>query len=93
MHEVRFNGCLGDRQLPTDRPIGEPSGNEGQYLQFTFCRCFHRFAAQSPDQPGGNRCGKDGLASKLRAVRRPAPGMPVQEPKRPVVTYTPSNRA
>jgi nitrate reductase delta subunit len=39
------------------------------------------------------QCGKDGLAAKLRAVRRPAPGMPAQEPKRPVVTYTPSNRA
>ena len=39
------------------------------------------------------QCGKDGLAAKLRAVRRPAPGMPVPEPKRPIVTYTPSNRA
>ena len=39
------------------------------------------------------QCGKDGLAAKLRAMRRPAPGMPAPEPKRPVVTYTPSNRA
>jgi nitrate reductase delta subunit len=39
------------------------------------------------------QCGKDGLAAKLRAARRPAPGMAVPEPKRPVVTYTPSNRA
>lgn len=37
-------------------------------------------------------CGKDGLASKLRASRRPAPGVPVSQPKRPVVTYRPSNR-
>jgi nitrate reductase delta subunit len=38
------------------------------------------------------QCGKDGLASKLRAMRRPAPGMTTPEPKRPVVTYTPSHR-
>jgi nitrate reductase delta subunit len=39
------------------------------------------------------QCGKDGLAAKLRAARRPAPGVPVPEPKRPIVTYRPSNRA
>ena len=38
-------------------------------------------------------CGKDGLAAKLRAGRRPAQGMPVPEPVRPIITYTPSNRA
>jgi nitrate reductase delta subunit len=39
------------------------------------------------------QCGKDGIAAKLRAARRPAPGMPAAEPKRPVVTYSQSNRA
>jgi nitrate reductase molybdenum cofactor assembly chaperone NarJ/NarW len=42
--------------------------------------------------PAAAQCGKDGLAAKLRAVRRPAPGMPVQEQKRPIITSTPSNR-
>ncbi len=37
-------------------------------------------------------CGRDGLVAKLRAARRSAPGVPVPEPKRPVVTYRPSNR-
>jgi nitrate reductase delta subunit len=46
-----------------------------------------------PAAAAAAQCGKDGLAAKLRAVRRPAPGMPAQEPKRPVVTYTPYNRA
>jgi len=46
-----------------------------------------------PTAVAAAQCGKDGLAAKLRAVRRPAPGMPAPEPKRPVVTYTPSNRA
>ena len=46
-----------------------------------------------PAAAAAAQCGKDGLAAKLRAVRRPAPGMPVLEPKRPVITYTPSNRA
>jgi nitrate reductase delta subunit len=46
-----------------------------------------------PAAAASAQCGKDGLASKLRAARRPAPGMPVQEPRRPVVTYTPANRA
>ena len=31
--------------------------------------------------------------AKVRAARRPAPGMPVVEPKRPVVTYRQTNRA
>ena len=46
-----------------------------------------------PGAAAAAQCGKDGLAAKLRAGRRPAPGLPVQEPKRTVVTYTPSNRA
>jgi nitrate reductase delta subunit len=39
------------------------------------------------------QCGKDGLAAKLRAVRRPAPGVPTPEAKRPVITTSSSNRA
>jgi len=46
-----------------------------------------------PAAAAAAQCGKDGLAAKLRAVRRPAPGMPVPEPKRPVITYTQSKRA
>jgi nitrate reductase delta subunit len=46
-----------------------------------------------PAAAAAAQCGKDSLAAKLRAGRRPAPGLPVQEPKRTVVTYTPSNRA
>ena len=42
-----------------------------------------------PGAAAAAQCGKDGLAAKVRAARRPAPGMPVPEPKRPVVTYTP----
>lgn len=38
-------------------------------------------------------CDTDGLAAKIRAGRRPAPGMPAQPSQRPVVTHTPSNRA
>jgi nitrate reductase delta subunit len=33
-------------------------------------------------------CGKDGLIAKVRAVQRPAPGMPVSKPRRPIVTYS-----
>jgi nitrate reductase delta subunit len=46
-----------------------------------------------PAAAAAAQCGKDGLAAKLRAARRPAPGMPVPEPVRPIITYTPSNRA
>jgi nitrate reductase delta subunit len=46
-----------------------------------------------PAAAAAAQCGKDGLAAKLRAARRPAPGMPVPEPKRPVVTYSQSNPA
>lgn len=46
-----------------------------------------------PAAAAAAQCGKDGLAAKLRAARRPAPGMPVPEPKRPVITYSQSNRA
>jgi nitrate reductase delta subunit len=37
-------------------------------------------------------CDTDGLASRIRAGRRPAPGM-ATEPRRPIVTHTPSTRA
>jgi nitrate reductase delta subunit len=46
-----------------------------------------------PAAAASSQCGKDGLIAKLRAVRRPAPGMPVSEPKRPVITTSVSNRA
>ncbi|HZT49660.1 MAG TPA: nitrate reductase molybdenum cofactor assembly chaperone [Hyphomicrobiaceae bacterium] len=46
-----------------------------------------------PGAAAAAQCGKDDLAAKLRAARRPAPGMEVPEPKRPVVTYSHSNRA
>ena len=46
-----------------------------------------------PAAAAAAQCGKDGLAAKLRAARRPAPGMPVPEPKRPVITCSRSNRA
>jgi nitrate reductase delta subunit len=46
-----------------------------------------------PGAAAAAQCGKDGLAAKLRAARRPAPGMAVPEPQRPVVTYSQSNRA
>jgi nitrate reductase delta subunit len=38
--------------------------------------------------PGAaSQCGKDGLASKIRAVQRPAPGVEPPRPQRPIVTY------
>ncbi|MBN8913778.1 MAG: nitrate reductase molybdenum cofactor assembly chaperone [Rhizobiales bacterium] len=37
-------------------------------------------------------CDTDGLASRIRAGRRPAPGMSAT-PRRPIVTHTPSTRA
>jgi nitrate reductase delta subunit len=46
-----------------------------------------------PGAAAAAQCGKDGLVAKLRAGRRPAPGVPAPEPKRPIVTYSPSNRA
>jgi nitrate reductase molybdenum cofactor assembly chaperone NarJ/NarW len=46
-----------------------------------------------PGAAAATQCGKDGLAAKLRAGRRPAPGVPVPEPKRPVITTSASNRA
>jgi nitrate reductase molybdenum cofactor assembly chaperone NarJ/NarW len=46
-----------------------------------------------PAAAAAPECGKDGLVAKLRAARRPAPGIPASEPKRPVVTYSQSNRA
>jgi nitrate reductase delta subunit len=46
-----------------------------------------------PGAAAAAQCGKDDLAAKLRAARRPAPGVAVPEPRRPVVTYRHSNRA
>ena len=40
-----------------------------------------------PGSVAAAQCGKDGIAAKVRAARRPAPGMPAPQPKRPVVTY------
>ena len=34
------------------------------------------------------QCGKDGLIAKVRAVQRPAPGVPASKPQRPVITYS-----
>jgi len=45
-----------------------------------------------PGSATAAHCGKDGIAAKIRAARRPAPGMPVAQPKRPVVTYRQANR-
>ena len=33
-------------------------------------------------------CGKDGLIAKIRAVQRPAPGLPASKPQRPIITYS-----
>jgi nitrate reductase molybdenum cofactor assembly chaperone NarJ/NarW len=38
-------------------------------------------------------CGKDGLIAKVRAVQRPAPGVPTSKPQRPIVTYSQRPRA
>jgi nitrate reductase delta subunit len=46
-----------------------------------------------PGAAAAAQCGKDDIAAKVRAARRPAPGMPVVESKRPVVTYRRTNRA
>ena len=46
-----------------------------------------------PAAAAAAQCGKEGLAAKLRAARRPAPGVPVPEPKRPIITTSASNRA
>lgn len=44
--------------------------------------------------PGADAaCDPDGIASKIRAGRRPAPGVAASEPRRPIVTHTPSTRA
>jgi nitrate reductase delta subunit len=43
--------------------------------------------------PGAATDCKDDLATRLRAVRRPAPGMPAREPVRPTITHSPTNRA
>jgi nitrate reductase delta subunit len=45
-----------------------------------------------PGAAAASQCGKDGIAAKLRAARRPAPNMPQPTPKRPVITYSQSNR-
>ncbi len=46
-----------------------------------------------PAAAAAAQCGKDDLAAKLRAARRPAPGVATPEPKRPVITHRQSNRA
>jgi nitrate reductase delta subunit len=46
-----------------------------------------------PGAAAAAQCGKDGLSAKLRAARRPAPDMPVPEPKRPVITHSRRNGA
>jgi nitrate reductase molybdenum cofactor assembly chaperone NarJ/NarW len=46
-----------------------------------------------PAAAAAAQCGKDGLAAKLRAARRPAPGVPVPESKRPIITHSQTNRA
>lgn len=43
--------------------------------------------------PSADACGKDGLGARLRAARRPAPGVEVPAPVRPVVTTSQSSRA
>ncbi len=45
-----------------------------------------------PGAAAAAQCGKDGLAAKLRAGRRPAPGVSVPEPKRTIITTSASNR-
>jgi nitrate reductase delta subunit len=45
-----------------------------------------------PAAAAAAQCGKDGLAAKLRAARRPAPGTPKPEPARPIITYGTANR-
>lgn len=46
-----------------------------------------------PGAAAAAQCGKDGLAARLRAGRRPAPGVLVDGPKRPTITTSTSNRA
>ena len=46
-----------------------------------------------PAAAAAAQCGKDGLAAKVRAARRPAPGVPAPESKRPIITTSVSNRA
>ena len=45
-----------------------------------------------PASAAAAQCGKEGLAAKLRAGRRPVPGAPAPKAARPIVTYRPSNR-
>jgi nitrate reductase delta subunit len=46
-----------------------------------------------PGAAAAAQCGRDGISAKVRAARRPAPGMTAPEPRRPVITYSQSNRA
>jgi nitrate reductase delta subunit len=46
-----------------------------------------------PGAASAAQCGKDDIAAKLRAARRPAPDMPPTAPKRPIITYSQSPRA
>jgi nitrate reductase delta subunit len=43
--------------------------------------------------PAAAQCGKDGLIAKVRAVQRPAPGVPAPKPQRPIITYSQRPRA
>jgi len=43
--------------------------------------------------PDASACGHEGLASKLRAGTRPAPGVAMSERQQTVFTHSPSNRA
>jgi nitrate reductase delta subunit len=45
-----------------------------------------------PAAAAASQCGKDGIAAKLRAARRPAPDLPATSPKRPIVTYSQNHR-
>jgi nitrate reductase delta subunit len=46
-----------------------------------------------PAATAAAQCGKDDLAVKVRAARRPAPGVPMPAAKRPIITFSQSNRA
>lgn len=45
-----------------------------------------------PASAAAVQCGQEGLAAKLRAGRRSAPGAPAPKATKPIITYSPSNR-